>query len=302
MNKDIQHITINQSAEQKFSFLTDLNLLVKGRLTSMVVFTSVIAYLLSSGFSVSIGSVIFLAIGGFFIAGAANIFNEVLEKDYDKLMKRTLNRPIAAGRMSMSTGVMIAGFMALIGMTILGMFNPLTAFFGTLSLVIYAFIYTPLKRVTPMAVTIGALPGAMPLLIGSVAYDGYVSELAIWLFALQFLWQFTHFWAIGVLSYAEYHKAGYTFIPGNGNSPAKRIRYQALISAVCLLPLTALLDYTMNLHLLSASLMYMAAAGFIYYAIEFVRDKKDNNALSLMFSSLIYLPVVLSILLIDQLF
>ncbi len=302
MNKETKHIIIDQDTVKTYGFLADLNLLVKGRLTAMVVFTSVIAYLLSSGFSASAASVIFLAIGGFFIAGAANIFNEVLEKDYDKLMKRTMNRPVAAGRMSVSTGVMIAGFMALIGMTILGMFNPLTAFFGTLSLVIYSFIYTPLKRVTPIAVTIGAIPGALPLLIGSVAFDGYVSELAIWLFALQFLWQFTHFWAIGVLSYDEYQKAGYTFIPGDGRSPAKRIRYQALLAAALLIPLTALMDYTMNLHLLSASLMYVAAAGFIFYAIEFVRDRKENNALSLMFSSLIYLPVVLSILLIDQLF
>lgn len=268
----------------------------------MVVFTSVIAYLLSSQFTASLASVVLLAIGGFFIAGASNIFNEILEKDYDKLMKRTMNRPIAAGRLSVSSAVMIAGFMALIGMTILGTFNMQTAFFGTLSFVTYAFIYTPLKRVTPIAVTIGAIPGALPLLIGSVAFDGYVSELALWLFALQFLWQFTHFWAIGVLSYDEYQKAGYEFIPGDGKKPYRRIRYQALLAAVLLVPLTTLMHHTMDLHMISAILMYIAASGFIYYAIEFVKDRKENNALSLMFSSLIYLPVVLSILLIDQLF
>lgn len=302
MNKEFKHISIDHPSVGNYSFLTELNLLVKGRLTSMVVFTSVIAYLLSSQFTASLASVVLLAIGGFFIAGASNIFNEILEKDYDKLMKRTMNRPIAAGRLSVSSAVMIAGFMALIGMTILGTFNMQTAFFGTLSFVTYAFIYTPLKRVTPIAVTIGAIPGALPLLIGSVAFDGYVSELALWLFALQFLWQFTHFWAIGVLSYDEYQKAGYEFIPGDGKKPYRRIRYQALLAAVLLVPLTTLMHHTMDLHMISAILMYIAASGFIYYAIEFVKDRKENNALSLMFSSLIYLPVVLSILLIDQLF
>ena len=302
MNKETKHISIDHPSVGNFSFITELNLLVKGRLTSMVVFTSVIAYLLSSQFTASLASVVLLAIGGFFIAGASNIFNEILEKDYDKLMKRTMNRPIAAGRLSVSSAVMIAGFMALIGMTILGTFNMQTAFFGTLSFVTYAFIYTPLKRVTPIAVTIGAIPGALPLLIGSVAFDGFVSELALWLFALQFLWQFTHFWAIGVLSYDEYQKAGYEFIPGDGKKPYRRIRYQALLAAVLLVPLTTLMHHTMDLHMISAILMYIAASGFIYYAIEFVKDRKENNALSLMFSSLIYLPVVLSILLIDQLF
>jgi len=302
LNKEFKHISIDHPSVGNYSFLTELNLLVKGRLTSMVVFTSVIAYLLSSQFTASLASVVLLAIGGFFIAGASNIFNEILEKDYDKLMKRTMNRPIAAGRLSVSSAVMIAGFMALIGMTILGTFNMQTAFFGTLSFVTYAFIYTPLKRVTPIAVTIGAIPGALPLLIGSVAFDGYVSELALWLFALQFLWQFTHFWAIGVLSYDEYQKAGYEFIPGDGKKPYRRIRYQALLAAVLLVPLTTLMHHTMDLHMISAILMYIAASGFIYYAIEFVKDRKENNALSLMFSSLIYLPVVLSILLIDQLF
>jgi len=302
LNKETKHISIDHPSVGNFSFITELNLLVKGRLTSMVVFTSVIAYLLSSQFTASLASVVLLAIGGFFIAGASNIFNEILEKDYDKLMKRTMNRPIAAGRLSVSSAVMIAGFMALIGMTILGTFNMQTAFFGTLSFVTYAFIYTPLKRVTPIAVTIGAIPGALPLLIGSVAFDGFVSELALWLFALQFLWQFTHFWAIGVLSYDEYQKAGYEFIPGDGKKPYRRIRYQALLAAVLLVPLTTLMHHTMDLHMISAILMYIAASGFIYYAIEFVKDRKENNALSLMFSSLIYLPVVLSILLIDQLF
>lgn len=266
----------------------------------MVVMTSVLAYVIASGFSVSFVQAFFLGLGGFLVAGASNVLNEVLEKDYDKLMDRTKNRPLAAGRMTVSNGVLLAGLMTILGLTILGMFNPLTAFFGTLSLVTYAFIYTPLKRYSSISVMVGAIPGALPMLIGCVAFDGYVSSLALVLFAIQFLWQFTHFWAIGVLSFDDYQRAGYQIIPQENGKPAKRIRWQALGAALLLVPLSYVVYSILNIHMVNLGLLILASLGFSYYAFRFVQDKVEKNALHLMLASLVYLPFVLSILLIDQ--
>ncbi|MBK6995856.1 MAG: protoheme IX farnesyltransferase [Lewinellaceae bacterium] len=167
--------------------------------------------------AVNWGSMLLLAVGGFLVTGAANALNQVLERDYDRLMPRTANRPVVTGRMSVSTAVLLAGLMALFGISMLSWFNPLTGFLGTLSLISYAFIYTPMKRSTPLAVVVGAVPGALPLIIGCVAYEGFISPTAWMLFGLQFLWQFPHFWAVAWLADEDYKKAGFYLLPsGNG--------------------------------------------------------------------------------------
>ena len=130
-----------------------------------------------------------LGLGGFLVTAAANTLNQVLEKDFDAQMKRTADRPLAAGRMQISEAVMAAGFMSMLGISLLAVFNPWTAFLGTLAFVLYAFVYTPLKRVSPISVTVGAIPGALPTLIGVVAAEGTITSLGITLFFIQFLWQ-----------------------------------------------------------------------------------------------------------------
>jgi len=300
MNNKTRHT--NQIAVAEYSVFQEFALLVKLRLTSMVVFTSVFAFVIASGFTASVVELVLLGIGGFMVAAAANVLNQVIEKDYDILMERTMNRPVAAGRMSMSNAVLIAGFMALAGLTLLGLFNPLTAFFGTLSLVSYAFIYTPLKRHSSISVAIGAIPGALPMLIGCVAFDGYVSLLALLLFAVQVVWQFTHFWAIAVLSFDDYTQAGYKIVPTIDGRPANRIRIQAVLASVLLLPLSYYLYGYLQLHMISFICLIIIALGFTYYAIQFLINKKDKNALHLMFASLFYLPLFLTILMIDQIF
>ena len=195
----------------------------------MVVFSSVAAFLIVSAFNVSWEYVVLLALGGFFVAGASNALNEVLEKDYDILMTRTQDRPIAAGRMSMSTGVLIAGLMSLLGISILALFNPLTGFLGMLSLILYAFVYTPMKRQSSVAVLLGAIPGAMPMLIGCVAYQGYISTMGLVLFAFLFLWQIPHFWAIGYLGFEDYNKAGYKFIPQSNGTIDNSVKVQSVV-------------------------------------------------------------------------
>jgi len=191
---------------RKSSWTQDVLELVKVRLTTLVVFSAVMSYLIAAGIQVRALPVLILCLGGFLVAGAANALNQILERDYDKLMERTAGRPLASGRMTASLALVIAGFMLLIGLVALALFNPITAFLGMLSFIIYAFIYTPLKRYTTASVAIGAIPGALPVLIGWVAFEGTISWMAIVLFGIQFLWQFPHFWAIGWLSFDQYQK------------------------------------------------------------------------------------------------
>lgn len=286
----------------KYSFLGDIMQLVKMRLTAMVVFSSVAAFLIASSFTVSWTYALMLAIGGFFVAGASNALNEVLEKDYDILMTRTKDRPIAAGRMSMSTGVLIAGLMSLVGISILALFNPLTAFLGMLSLILYAFVYTPMKRQSSVAVMLGAIPGAMPMLIGCVAFQGYISSLGLVLFTFLFLWQIPHFWAIGYLGLEDYNKAGYKFIPQSNGQVAERIKLQSLVITVLMaIGSLALINFN-DMSILSVCLIGVAGLGFSYTAFMFLKKTNRSSALQLMFGSIIYLPLVLIIMMIDKIF
>ena len=176
------------------SKIRDYAQLIKMRLALTVVFSSVMAYLIGLGGSIEWLPLLILAAGGFLITGAANTLNQVLEREYDAQMKRTAGRPLAANRMTVSEAVLAAGMMSMLGIILLAFFNPWTAFLGTLALVLYAFVYTPMKRISPLAVAVGALPGALPTLIGVVAAQGSITQLGIALFFIQFLWQFPHVW------------------------------------------------------------------------------------------------------------
>jgi protoheme IX farnesyltransferase len=193
--------------------IADFGLLVKFKLTLLVLFSAVMSYAIVCEGNVSLPAMLLLTVGGFFVTGAANALNQVLERDYDRLMPRTANRPVVTGRMSVSTAVLLAGLMALLGISMLTVFNVLAGFLGTLSFISYAFVYTPLKRSTPLSVAVGAIPGALPLIIGCVAYEQTISPMAWLLFGLQFLWQFPHFWAVAWLADDDYKKAGFYLLP-----------------------------------------------------------------------------------------
>lgn len=286
----------------KYSFAGDLMQLVKVRLTSMVVFSSVASFLIASSFTVSWGYAVLLALGGFFVAGASNALNEVLEKDYDILMSRTMDRPIAAGRMSMSTGVLIAGLMSLVGISLLSLFNPLTGFLGMLSLILYAFVYTPMKRQSSVAVMLGAIPGAMPMLIGCVAFEGYISTLGLALFAFLFLWQIPHFWAIGYLGFEDYNKAGYKFIPEQDGQIAHRVKLQSVAITLFMTLASVSFLYMNEFSFFAVCMMVLSGIGFSYTAYKFLKQTDRSSALQLMFGSIIYLPLVLVIMMIDKIF
>ncbi|MEO1435796.1 MAG: heme o synthase, partial [Bacteroidota bacterium] len=228
-----------RAASQKIEFtkLQDLKMLVKLRLNLLVVFSSGIGYALAAGPTLDFVNLFLICLGGFLVTGSANALNQVLERDYDKLMPRTATRPIASGRMEVSEAVLYAGLMGVVGIMILGLFNPLTAMIGSISLFIYAFVYTPMKRVSSIAVLIGAFPGALPPLIGYVAFTGFIGPEALALFGIQFMWQFPHFWAIAWVSHDDYIKGGYFLLPSKGGQD-KNSAMQCLIYALLLIPVS----------------------------------------------------------------
>jgi protoheme IX farnesyltransferase len=234
------------------------------------------------------------------VTGAANALNEVLERDYDRLMPRTANRPVAAGRMSVSKAVLLAGLMAIAGFTALAFFNPLAVFLGTLSLMSYAFVYTPLKRSTPLSVVVGAVPGALPLIIGCVVHEGAISPTAMMLFALQFLWQFPHFWAVAWLADDDYKKAGFYLLPSENGEKDMTTGFLSFI--FCLLMAgNAVLGWALGYVGIGTTAVLIGLN--IYWAWLCWRLYKDCSreaARKQMFMSFLHLPVSLIVLLIDK--
>lgn len=287
--------------ESMTSGVRDFGLLVKFKLTLLVLFSAVMSYAIVAEGSAGWEGMLMLTLGGFFITGAANALNQVLERDFDLMMPRTANRPVATGRMSVSTAVLWAGLMAVAGITILALFNPLASFLGTLSLISYAFVYTPLKRSTPLSVVVGAIPGALPLIIGCVAYEGYISSTAVMLFALQFLWQFPHFWAVAWLADDDYKKAGFYLLPSKNSEKDASV---GLLSFVfCLLMVaSSLIAFSMGLvGGLATLVLVMLNAYWAWKCWQLYRTCSREAARAQMFVSFFHLPVSLIVLLVDKL-
>jgi len=293
--------TVNSSYSALQQKWVDINALFKTRLTMLVVFSAVIAYLVAANGSVRWEAVVVLALGGSLITFAANTFNQVLERDYDKLMKRTENRPLAAGRMTVSTAVMIAGFLSLAGITLLAFFNAWTALLGTISLISYAFVYTPMKRVSPIAVFIGAIPGALPMAIGVVAWQGEITSLAIALFAIQFLWQFPHFWAIAWVGHDDYTNAGFYLLPSKNGEKDKNTGLQSMIYSIMLIAISWWPYVLGATGIVSAIILTILGLGYTFYSWGLYKKCTKEAAKKLMFFSFLYLPVALIALLIDKL-
>lgn len=277
-------------------WLQDLELLVKFRLSTFVVFSSLVAFVIAAGSDFHMVSFVLLAAGGFLITFAANILNEILEADYDRMMQRTANRPLAAGRWSPSSALVLAGFTSLAGITILALLNPLTSFLGTISLVTYAFLYTPLKRYSTIAVIVGAIPGALPVMIGMIAHDGVITSAALFLFAIQFIWQFPHFWAIGFLSYDQYRNAGYKLLPEENGNIDRRLGLQAFVYTCLMMPVILIGFVTGLISLVGAIGMVILSSYFLWKAWSFYKHFDKVSARALMFSSFLYLPAALMVL------
>lgn len=273
--------------------LGDYVMLVKLRLSLVVVISSVLGYVIASNGNGSLSEIVLLVMGGFLVTGAANALNQVLEKDFDILMTRTSNRPVATGRMKSSEGVMFAGLSCLIGISLLALFNPITALLGMLSMIIYAFVYTPLKRYSTLAVAVGAVPGALPVMIGVTAFEGTVSLLAVCLFIVQFLWQFPHFWSIGFLGYEDYQKAGYKLLPENQGSLDRGLGLSAIFYGSLILPVIAFMYTRLDTSFAASMFVMILTLGYIFLSYNFHKKFDKSSALKLMFYSFFYLPFVL---------
>jgi protoheme IX farnesyltransferase len=281
--------------------LNDYYLLMKFTLSFTVVFSSVVCYLLAPGISFDFLSVLLLFVGGMLVTGSANAINQIVEKDTDALMQRTLKRPIASGRMSTIEGWIFAFCSALIGVLILGLwFNWLTAIISLLSLFLYAFVYTPLKKIHGIAVMVGAIPGALPCLIGWVAGTDSLSLGGWILFCIQFFWQFPHFWAIAWVSYNDYSKAGFKLLPDKGGptkfAAIQSILYQVILVPLCVLPYFAHMTGKYSLIILCVANIFM-----LWQCIRLYMEMDIKAARRVMFGSYGYLPIVLLALLADKL-
>jgi len=274
--------------------------LTKPSLTILVVFSSVMCYLLAPNVvEYQWEMILLLFVGGFLVTGSANAINQTVEKDTDAIMSRTAGRPIAKGALSVQQGWTFAIVAGVLGVGILGVyFNILSAALAAGSLFLYAFIYTPLKKVSSIAVLVGAIPGALPCLIGWTAGEDALSAGGWALFALQFFWQFPHFWAIAWLAHTDYTQAGFKLLPSD-KGPTKFTAVQTIIYSLVLVPVTMLpfileictysnAKGTVGVILIAISNMYM-----IWRCVELYRKMTKDAARQVMFGSYLYLAVVL---------
>ncbi|MDX1937333.1 MAG: heme o synthase [Flavihumibacter sp.] len=281
------------SSLNKSSKLKDYMALVKFSLTTMVVFSAVASYQLAPKIKAyDYKMLLLLFLGGFLVTGSANAINQVVEKDTDAKMKRTAKRPIAAGRMSEAEGWGFAIITGLAGAFILYYwFNFLSAALAVFSLFLYAFIYTPLKKVNSISVLVGAVPGALPCLIGWAAGNDDVSAGGWALFAMQFFWQFPHFWAIAWLAHKDYEGAGFKLLP-SVEGPTKYSAIQSVIYSLLLVPV-GLLPYFIGMSGMGALVIILLANFFmVWQSVRLYKEMEAKAARRVMFSSYIYLPVI----------
>jgi protoheme IX farnesyltransferase len=275
--------------------------LIKFRLSALVTFSAVFGYILGDrGIDFGWSGFIGLVLGGFFISGASGAANEIMERDLDKLMKRTQNRPLPLQLISLQEAYWFTGIVALMGISLLWIFtNPLTTGLGILSMLLYVFAYTPLKRVGPIAVFVGAIPGAMPPLLGWTAATGEITHQALIIFGIQFIWQFPHFWAIAWVSDEDYKRAGFKLLPSGGGQDLNTA-IQIMIYTLFLLPLGLLPSYFGLVGLNSGIVATVCGVLFLAQTFSLMRDCSRKSALKIMFGSFIYLPVVQIAYLLDK--
>lgn len=281
--------------------LRDYMLLVKFSLSFMVVFSAVVSYLLAPKVvEFNWRMIMLLFAGGFLITGSANAVNQVTEKDTDALMKRTAGRPIASGRMSVAEGWSFAILALLTGLAILGFaFNWLSAVIALISWFTYAYLYTPLKRVSSVSVLVGAIPGALPCLIGWAAGQDTLSTGGWVLFAIQFFWQFPHFWAIAWIAHKDYTAAGFRLMP-SVEGPTRYSAIQSVIYSLVLVPVGFLPFLSGMSGQVSMWIVLAANCLMVWQSVRLFREMEARAARRVMFSSYIYLPVVLLALLADK--
>ncbi len=283
------------------TILIDFKQLTKVGLSISVVFTSVAGYLLGAD-TIDFSIVFLLSIGGYLMVGASNAFNQVIEKDIDAIMQRTKNRPLPSGRMKVNTALAIAVIFTFLGIGILYSINPKCALFGAISIFLYTCAYTPLKGITPLAVFVGAIPGAIPFMLGWVAATGDFGIEAGFLFMIQFFWQFPHFWAIGWLQFEEYNKAGLRMLPMDKKDRGAVVQIIFYTCVMLLISIAPVLKTTGKLYIYPITAIIVALLGLsmLYYAIVLYKSEKNTDARKLMLASVIYITLLPIIYVIDK--
>ncbi len=292
--------SVNNITLFKTVFL-DFKQLTKVGLSISVVFTSIAGYLLGAE-TINYAIIFQLALGGYLMVGASNAFNQVIEKDIDALMQRTKNRPLPSGRMKPITALTIATFFTLAGLAILYAINPKCALFGAVSIFLYTSAYTPLKAITPLAVFVGAIPGAIPFMLGWVAATGNFGIEAGFLFMIQFFWQFPHFWAIGWLQYEEYNKAGLHMLPMDKKDKGAIVQMIFYTCIMILVSIAPVLKVTGNLYIypITAVLVFVLGLLMLFYAIKLYKSESNIDARKLMLASVFYITALPIIYVIDK--
>jgi protoheme IX farnesyltransferase len=293
--------SITENTSSIKSTITDVKQLVKVGLSLSVVFSSVAGYLLAVE-TVDYATLTLLAFGGFFMVGASNAFNQIIEIDTDALMQRTKTRPLPTGRMSLNTALTIAILLAVLGLGILYYINAKSALFGAISIFLYTSAYTPLKSVTPLTVFVGAIPGAIPFMLGWVAATNQFGIEAGILFMIQFFWQFPHFWSIGWLQDEEYKKAGFNMLPMNtkDTGAVKQIIFYTVIMII--VSIAPVLQVTGAFYIYPATAVIVALLGcfMLYYAVQLYKTLHNTEARKLMLASVLYITMVQVIYVIDK--
>lgn len=283
------------------SVVSDFKEITKMRLSLSVVFSAVAGYLLGA-IAVDISTIILLCFGGYFMVGASNAFNQIIERDLDALMNRTKNRPIPAGRMQVSTAFIIAVTFTVLGIVSLYIINPRTAMYGAISIFLYTSVYTPLKTRTPFAVFVGAIPGAIPFMLGWVAARNEFGIEPGTLFALQFFWQFPHFWAIGWFLFDDYKKGGFFMLPTRERDKGTALQIIAYTVWTIIVSVLPAFGITGELRLSVVAAIVVLAFGLImlYYAFELFTKRSAKAAKELMLASVLYITLVQIVYVIDK--
>ena len=291
----------NQPHRIKNTFLNNFAEITKIRLSISVLFSSIAGYLLGAE-SVDTVTLLLLSVGGYCMVGASNVYNQIIEKDLDALMKRTENRPIPSGRMSVSHAFTIGVVLTIIGIITLYIINPITAMFGAISIFMYVSLYTPLKTRTPLSVFVGAFPGAIPFMLGWVAATNDFGIEPGTLFMIQFFWQFPHFWAIGWFLFEDYEKAGFFMLPTGKRDNGTAIQAVLYTIWTILASLIPVLGITGRLYLtpISGVLMGLLGLGFLYFAIRFYKIKTNKVAKQFMLASVSYITLLQIIYVLDK--
>jgi protoheme IX farnesyltransferase len=281
--------------------LSDFSQLTKFRLSITVVISSIAGYFLAVE-TVNYPTLLLLIVGGYAMVGASNAFNQVFEKDLDKLMLRTQNRPLPSERMQPNNAILIGIVLTLIGISSLYMINAKTAFFASLSIFLYACVYTPLKQKTPLSVFVGAFPGAIPFMLGWVAATNEFGIEPGILFMIQFFWQFPHFWAIGWLMHDQYQSAGFKMLPSGARDQStafQTVFYTLWTVVISLIPAFQNTG-ALVLSIPAALIVGLLGMFFLFYSIRLMFLKTDEAARFLIRASIIYITGIQLVYVMDN--